>query len=74
MHALVFDKGAKRVGFGSQAERDTALALIAPEGRENAKLLAEKKKKQDIIKQNRDAFNIETYDASDLHSGAKRDA
>ncbi len=74
MHALVFDKGAKRVGFGSQAERDTGLALIAPDERESAKLLAEKQKKQELIKRNRDAFHIETYDASDMYSGTKRDA
>ncbi len=44
MHALVFDKGARRVGFGSQAERDTALALMTPDEREQARIAEDKKK------------------------------
>ena len=60
MQASVLDRGAKRVGFGSQAEHKTYEALIHEEQLPSDATVAAKKK----LAQASSTFQIETYDTA----------
>ena len=60
LQASVLDRGAKRVGFGSQAERKTYQALIHEEQLPSDSAVASRKK----LAQASSTFQIETYDTA----------